>query len=359
MSESLAVAIAGVGAVADKHALALSELEHAELVAGSCRTKAKGEAFADEWDASWWDDTATMLDEVAPDVLIVCTPSGAHLEPTTAGLERDVHVLCEKPLEITTERIDRMIATAEESNGNLGGVFQQRFSNVLDPVAEAARSGRFGRLAVANAYVPWWRDDEYYANAWQGTRELDGGGALMNQSIHAIDAIQWLAGLAIGVDETENPVDQVQAYTGTLCHDDAEIEVEDTAVASVRYADGTLGQVLGSTAMYPGSRRRLQLAGRDGTAEIREDELAIWSFRDERPTDEEIREELGSADAGKGGAADPMAIDHAPHRRTIQAFLDSVTGGDPYPVAPREARKSVAIIEAIYDSARRNVPVSL
>jgi predicted dehydrogenase len=172
------VAIAGVGSVAEVHALSIVDIATAELVAGSCRTESRGEEFAEEHDATWYADTVEMLDAEAPDVLIVCTPSGAHLEPTLAAIERDVDVLCEKPLEITTERVDRMIAAAEEAGVTLGGVFQQRFTDVLGTVHEAAEAGRFGSLAVANTAVPWWREDDYYDGAWQGTEALDGGGAV-------------------------------------------------------------------------------------------------------------------------------------------------------------------------------------
>ncbi|MFC4987880.1 Gfo/Idh/MocA family protein [Saliphagus infecundisoli] len=357
MTENHRIAIAGIGSVAEMHALSIGDIEETTLVAGSCRTDSRGRAFADEYGCAWFSDTETMLDETESDVLIVCTPSGAHLEPTLAAAERGIDVLCEKPLEITTERIDRMAAACEDAGVTLGGVFQQRFTDIFREVHSAAEAGRFGNLSVANAYVPWWRDDGYYEGAWQGTEELDGGGATMNQSIHAIDAVQWLAGTAIGTDRDENPVGEVFAYTDRLAHDEDLMEVEDTAVAVVRYRDGTLGQLLGATSMYPGSLRRVQLAGRDGTAEVLEDELVTWHFRDEREDDETIRERFGEGEAS-GGAADPMDIDYTDHRRNIEAFLASLKSDDPYPLDASEARKSVAIIEAIYDSAERGEPVS-
>ena len=358
MGDPIQIAIAGIGAVSEKHAAAVSELDDALIVAGSCRTAEKGQAFAAEHDAAWFDDTEDMLDTVQPDVLIVCTPSGAHLEPTLAALNRDIHVLCEKPLEITTDRIDQMIAAAASSPAMLGGIFQQRFNDVMNEIESVARAGRFGDLATANAYVPWWRDDTYYVDAWQGTQALDGGGALMNQSIHAIDVVQWLAGTAIGSDSDQNPVDEVMAYTDRRCHDANLMSVEDTAVACLRFQDGTLGQLLGSTGMYPGTRRRLQIGGRNGTVEVLEDELITWAFRDESPKDESIRTQYGEGESASG-AADPMAISHELHRRNIATFLECLTADAPNPVSAREARKAVAIIEAIYASAARGEPVSV
>ncbi|MCU4742443.1 Gfo/Idh/MocA family oxidoreductase [Halobacteria archaeon AArc-m2/3/4] len=358
-SETHRIAIAGVGAVAEMHALSIADVDGATLVAGSCRTASKGREFATEHDCDWYEDTETMLEESAPDVLIVCTPSGAHLEPTLAAADHGIDVLCEKPLEITTERIDRMMEAADEADITLGGVFQQRFKPLFQRVHDAAAADRFGSLSVANAYVPWWREDDYYDGAWQGTRELDGGGALMNQSIHGIDATQWLAGATMDLEPDENPVEEVIAYTDRLAHDDSLMEVEDTAVAICRYRDGTLGQFLGATSMYPGSLRRIQLAGREGTAEVLEDELVTWRFRDERDEDEELRERFGDESDSSGGAADPMAIDYSNHRRNVEAFLEACSSNDPYPLDATEARKAVAIIEAIYESAETGEPVRL
>ncbi|QLH84835.1 Gfo/Idh/MocA family protein [Halosimplex pelagicum] len=353
------IAIAGIGAVASMHAESIADIDGAELVAGSCRTEERGREFAAEYDCTWYDDTEAMLDAETVDVLSVCTPSGAHLEPALAAADRGVDVLCEKPLEITTDRIDEMVAAADEAGIRLGGIFNQRYNPVVRQLRAAASEGRFGDLSVANAYVPWWRDDDYYDGAWQGTQQLDGGGALMNQSIHGIDAIQWLASAAgAGGDggEDANPVVEVFAYTARRAHDDDIMEVEDSAVAVLRYRDGTLGQILGATSMYPGSLKRLQIAGRDGTAEVVEDELVTWRFREERDGDADVRAEFGETESG-GGAADPMSIDYANHRRNIADFLDARASGEPYMLDASEARKAVAIIEAIYDSAERGEPV--
>ena len=353
------IAIAGIGSVAETHARSIAELDGATLVAGSCRTESKGREFAAEFDCEWYADIEEMLDAEEPDALSICTPSGAHLEPALAAAERGVHVLCEKPLEITTERVDRMLDAAEENEISLGGIFHQRYNPVVRRLHEAASGGRFGALSVANAYVPWWRDDEYYGpERWQGTRALDGGGALMNQSIHGVDAIQWLAGATMDLAPDENPVEEVFAYTAKRAHDPDQIEVEDTAVAVFRYRDGTLGQVLGATSMYPGSLKRLQLAGRDGTAEIEEDELVSWRFREENEDDERIREEFGDETESGGGAADPTAIGHANHRRNIADFLDSLGTGE-FLLDGVEARKAVEIIEAIYESAETGNPVRI
>ncbi len=342
------IAIIGIGAIAGMHARAIADLDNAELVAGSCRTQEKGEKFTTQFGGKWYADFTEMLDAEKPDVVTICTPSGAHLEPVKACAQRGIHVLCEKPIEISTARIDQMNQIAKDAGVTLGGIFPQRYNPVVAEVHRAAAAGRFGRLAVVSSYVPWWRDDDYYApSRWQGTAELDGGGAMMNQSIHGVDMIQWIA--SAGGD---NPVEEVFAFTAKRGHDESLIEVEDTAVAVLRFKDGTLGQLLGATSMYPGSLKRFQVAGRDGTAEVLEDELVTWQFREAAADDDATRDRFGGKTETGGGAADPMAIDYSNHTRNIAAFLEAVDGQETLMLDGAEARKAVAMIEAIYASAQ-------
>ena len=352
------IAIAGIGAVAEMHAKSISDISGAELVAGSCRTEEKGRSFAVEYGCAHYKDTETMLDETDPDVLIVCTPSGTHREQTLTAAKQGVHVLCEKPLEISTKRIDEMISCANKEGIRLGGIFPQRYNPLIRELRDAVVAERFGGLAVTNAYVPWWREDAYYKNAWQGTKALDGGGAVMNQSIHTVDAIQWLAGAALDLDRSQNPVAEVFAYTDTLAHDENLMEVEDTAVAVLRFRNGAIGQLLSATSMYPGSLKRIQIAGRGGTAEVLEDEVVTWQFRDEHAEDSEIRDTFTDTTTG-GGAADPMSIDYQHHRRNIESYLKAVSADEPFMLDGPEARKAIEIVEAIYESADRNEPVRL
>lgn len=144
----------------------------------------------------------------------------------------------------------------------------------------------------------------------------------------------------------------------TLAHEGDHIEVEDTAVAVLRFHDRMLGQLLGATSMYPGSLKRIQLAGRDGTVENLEDELVTWQFREKREADAEIRVTFNQTTSG-GGAADPMSIDYTYHRRNIEAYLDALTNDEPFMLDGPEARKAIEIIEAIYESAARGEPVRL
>ena len=159
------VAVIGVGAISDLIGVALSEIASVKLVAGSCRTEAKGKAFAGKFSCAWYDDTNRMLDDVKPEVAIVCTPSGLHLDSVLACAARKVHVICEKPLEITPARCRQMIDATSKAGVRLGAIFPQRFNPVNRTIHAAASAGRFGDLAVVHAVVPWWRDDAYYAPA--------------------------------------------------------------------------------------------------------------------------------------------------------------------------------------------------
>jgi UDP-N-acetyl-2-amino-2-deoxyglucuronate dehydrogenase len=355
------IAIIGIGAVGQMHARAINQIPGATLVAGSCRTEEKGRQFADEFGCVWYSDYEEMLAQEKPSVVTICTPSGAHLEPTLACAKRGIHILCEKPMEISCERVDQMIHKAKKAKVLLGGIFPQRFNPVMRTLHKAMSQQRFGHIATANAYVPWWRDDDYYSpDRWQGTAEMDGGGALINQSIHMVDALQWIAGAGMPyLSRGVNPVEQVFAYTSCRGHDPGLLEVEDTAVIALRFRNGALGQILGATSMYPGTYRRLQIGGRDGLAEVVEDQLTIWQFREPRPEDESLRQEYSGQAAAHGGGGDPMAFDCANHQRNIADFLGSVERGEQPALDGIESRKAVAIAEAIYESARTGKAVSV
>lgn len=355
------VAIIGIGAIAGMHARAIGDIPGVELVAATCRTEAKGRAFGEQFGCAWHADTTTMLRREKPDAVTIATPSGAHLDAALKAIRKGIHVICEKPLEITTKRIDRMIAAADKAGVALGAIFPQRFNPVIQTVQAAAAAGRFGDLAVAASAVPWWRDDAYYGSGrWQGTLALDGGGALMNQSIHGVDALQWIAGTAMNnLPDGANPVESVAAFTAVKAHDPAQLEVEDTCLAVLRLKNGGLGQLLAATSLYPGQLRRFTFGGRGGTAEIEEEQLVTWQFREAQPDDDATRERFSGASSTSGGAADPMAIDYSCHTRNFISFFDAVASGQRPTLDGREGRKAVAIIEACYKSARTGRIVSL
>ncbi|MFC7141710.1 Gfo/Idh/MocA family protein [Halosimplex aquaticum] len=344
------IAIVGVGGAAGTHMRAYDQLDDVDVVACAGRKEAPARSFADEHGCDPYLDVEEMLDDVDPDVLDVCTPNGAHLEPALAAAERGVDVFSEKPLEITTERVDRMIDAADEHGIRLGCVFQRRYKPVVRAVREAVADGRFGSLAVATAGVPWWRADDYYDGTWQADYDLAGGGAVMSQAIHSVDALQWIVGAGLDLAPGENPVAEVFAFADVRGHDD--LAVEDTAIATLRFRDGTLGQVLATTATYPGGDIRYELGGRDGSAEVRGEEISAWEFREERDDDAEVRKRFSGPDAG-ADEPNPLELPN------VREFLDARENGEPFMLDGPEARKAVAIVEAIYESAERGEPVTL
>jgi predicted dehydrogenase len=231
-----------------------------------------------------------------------------------------------------------MIEAHARAGTKLGGIFNYRFDETIQPLKAAIENGRFGTITCASVYVPWWRSEAYYKNSWHGTWKLDGGGALMNQAIHMIDLLQYLMG----------PVESLQAYTATLGHD---IEAEDTATAILRFRNNALGMIYGTTASFPGQFRRIEITGTKGTAILVENSFKVWQFADQTKEDDDILKRF-SGTAGGGGVSDPAAISFQLHAKNIASFIASIDAGRPFEIDGAEARKAVEIVLAIYESAR-------
>lgn len=337
--------IVGSGLIADFHARAIGDIPNARFTACCDKIPERAAALAEKYGARALAGYEEMVKSDDVDIVTIATPSGLHMEPTVAAAEASKHVLCEKPLEISLERIDAMIEAHEKAGTRLGGIFPYRFNNLMIPLRDAIGSGRFGTITYAGVYVPWWRTDEYYKDSWHGTWALDGGGALMNQSIHMIDMLCDLM----------PPVESVQAFTATLGHT---MEAEDVATAVVRYQGGALGIIYGTTASYPGQFRRFEITGTRGTAVNVENSITLWEFADKRPDDIEIRKQFMKIDGG-GGVSDPAAISYENHTRNFKAFLDALEKDEPFWIDGPEARKAVEIILAIYTSAKEGRPITL
>ncbi len=339
--------VLGLGMIADFHARAIADLPNGRLVAGCSRSRGKADLFAHKFGCRAYDDFAKMLADPEVDIVTLCTPSGAHLEPTLAAAKAGKHVVCEKPLEVSLDRIDRMIEAHDKAGTVLAGIFQSRFNPVNQLIRRTVQGGRFGRLTFASTFCPWWRKQEYYdQGVWKGTRALDGGGALMNQSIHAIDLLQWVVG----------PVRRICAMTATLAH--PQIEVEDTAGAVLEFESGALGLIQGATSMWPGRSKRLEISGDAGSVVCVEDSLEVWQFAEERPEDEQVRKEY-FRQAATAGASDPAAISHKGHTRCFASAIEAIESGKTPEISGAEARKAVKIILAIYESAHTGQRVEL
>ena len=338
--------IIGAGLIADFHAKAIADIANAKLVACCDTVVEKAERLAQTTGCKAYGSYEELLKNGEIDIVTIATPSGLHMEPTVAAAEVGKHVICEKPLDITLERIDAMIEAHEKSGTRLGGIFPYRFNDMMVPLRDAIDSGRFGVITYAAIFVPWWRTDEYYKDSWHGTWKLDGGGALMNQSIHMVDMLC----------DVMPPIESLQAFAGTLGH--PQIEAEDTAVAVLRYTSGALGMIYGTTASYPGQFRRFEITGTKGTVINVENSITVWQFADEKPEDKEILKKFGQIEGG-GGVADPAAITHENHTRNFKAFLDALETGQDFWISGAESRKAVEVILAIYKSAKEQKSVKL
>lgn len=343
-------AIVGAGMIAEWHARAIAELPNAELTAVCDHGSGKAGRVGPRCECRNGCDLERLLARADVDVVAVATPSGTHAQISEQAARHGKHCLVEKPLDVTLEAVDRMIAAHERAGTFLGGIFNQRYTATAQLLKQAVEAGRFGRLTFGTAYCPWWRDQAYYdEGGWKGTQALDGGGAMMNQGIHAIDLLQWLMG----------PVKRVTAMTGTLAHE--RIDVEDTGVAAVEFRNGALGLIACTTSMYPGHFRMVEVAGVDGTVSLADNNFLCWQFRREAPEDRRIQTEHRGLPPTSLGAADPSAgftVDS--HRENFAAFLSALEAATPPAIDGREARKAVEIVLAIYESARRGgAPVEL
>ena len=334
--------IVGLGLIADFHGQAIEAIDGAEVSACMDLNEKRVNDFSTKFSCRGYTSMEDMLKDPELDIVTVCTPSGAHLEPSLMIIQAEKHLVVEKPLEITLERCDKILDAAEKKGVRVTTIFPSRFHEASKLIKKTIDNNRFGRLVLGDAYVKWLRTQEYYdSGGWHGTKALDGGGALMNQSIHAIDLLQWFMG----------PVESVKAYTDTLGH--KRIEVEDLAVAVLRFKNGALGVVEGSTAVYPGYLKKIEIAGTDGSVILEESDLKAWNFREERSEDKSIRERFASTTSSGGGASDPGAIDFGPHQWQFEDFIRSLDDRKRSLVEGDEGRKAVEIILAIYKSAEK------
>jgi predicted dehydrogenase len=343
-------AIVGCGMIARFHARALADVPSARLVALVSRNVKNAKAVAES--AGCQCEIHTTIEPVLArpdvDIVIVTTPSGAHLEPAVAAASAGKHVVVEKPLEITLERCDRLIEACDRAGVKLCTIFPSRFGDASRTLKNAVEQGRFGRLTLGETTCKWWRPQSYYdEGGWKGTLALDGGGALMNQAIHNVDLLSWMMG----------PVTHISGFTATLAHE--RIEVEDTAVACLRFAGGALGVIQAATGVYPGLPKTIAVHGNQGSAVVEQDDILRWDFQPETAADKTIKERFAQKAGTSGGSSNPAAISHVGHARQLADFVQAIETGRPPMVDGREGRKAVEIILGIYRSMKTGQVVEL
>jgi predicted dehydrogenase len=311
----------------------------------------KAQKLASQYGATPYTDLQHMLERERVDVVIICTPSGLHGELACQVMRSGRHVIVEKPMEITREAIEEMLRVQQVTGVKLAVISQHRFDPASRQVHDLVEENAFGRLVLGNSIVPWWRSQQYYDSGdWRGTWKLDGGGVLMNQSIHSVDLLQWLMG----------PVKSVYGYTDTLVH---RMETEDVAVAVLRFANGALGTIAATTGAYPGVTTRIEIFGDKGSAVIENDSLTYLHLA--RDNKQEIsaygatpQERRKSEDRGST-SQNPAALSASSHALQIADMIRAIRENRMPLVDGYAARHPVEIILSIYESARTHKEVML
>jgi predicted dehydrogenase len=337
--------------IARFHVRALAEVSGTRVAALVSRTPANANALLAETNTPACPVYGSVEEAVKSpgvDAVIITTPSGAHLDPAITAAAAGKHVVVEKPLEITGERCERIIAACDRYGVKLCTIFPSRFGDANVALKAAVTDGRFGRLTLGETTCKWWRSQAYYDDGgWKGTQALDGGGALMNQAIHNVDLLLWMMG----------DVAAVSGFTATLAHE--RIEVEDTAVAVLRFKSGALGVIQATTSVHPGYPKTIAIHGDKGSVVIEQDDVLKWDFTPETDADKATRERFAAKVGASGGAADPKAISHEGHRRQLADFVEAIRGNRAPHVDGREGKKAVDVICAIYESQRTGRVVEL
>jgi UDP-N-acetyl-2-amino-2-deoxyglucuronate dehydrogenase len=330
------IGLIGSGNITQTHARAARAIPNVQVVAIYGTNPQAVTRLASEHQAKPYTDFAAFLAHKPMDLVILGTPSGLHAQQGIAAAQQGLHVLTEKPIDITTKNADALIAAADKSNVKLAVIFQDRLKPNVLRLKQWLNLGLLGKPLLVDARVKWYRPPDYYSNSkWRGTFALDGGGALINQAIHTVDLLLYLLG----------DVARLQARTATVLH---KIEAEDTAVATLEFVTGAVGTLLATTAAYPGYPRRLEITGTEGTVILEHDRIVAADLRNP-PSD------LAAITAGDSNqsASSAAVTDISGHQAIIEDFLHAIATNTEPICNGREGRRSLALVESIYESARQ------
>ncbi len=335
MSETLRFGMIGAGMISAYHIESLQAAPDVEVAAVCDMVPEAAKKRADEFGiANSYGSVEEMIDKENLHAVAIGTPSGAHYDAAMPALEAGLHVICEKPLEVTGEKMSAMIAKAREKNLRLGVCYQMRFNPIYEATKKAIDSGALGELYIAEILINYYRDVAYYeSGAWRGTWALDGGGATMNQGSHGVDLFHWFIG----------DVDEVCAISRTAARP---IEVEDVNHAILKLGNGGQGSLAATTLAYPGTGAHINLYGSKGTICLDEGAIRKWEFIEDGPE----KPEAGTWASGAGKAT---GIDTTGHRLLMKDFAEAIREGRDPAIPGHDARKSVDIILATYESSKK------
>jgi len=343
MIKKLKIGIIGIGTIADIHAQAIRASVNMELHSAYSRNQEKASHFAEKYNIQCFTDWNKFIEDPELDAVSICTPNGAHLDFGEKAAEAQKHVIVEKPIEVTLERAQKLISVCKKNDVQLAIIYQSRFMDNMQELKELLENNGLGKLFMADAYIKWYRTQEYYdSGAWRGTLELDGGGVLINQAIHTVDLLQWLMG----------DVASIFGQTGTFTHN---LEGEDNAVATLRYKNGAIGVIQASTSVQPSQSRRIEIHGEKGTVLIDGDEVKISLIEEVS-----IKENSTKDKAARAGSSSPLdGFSFEPHKRQFEAIAKAIQNNEIPPVSGEESLKSLAIVLGVYESARANTVIQL
>jgi UDP-N-acetyl-2-amino-2-deoxyglucuronate dehydrogenase len=329
------IGLIGGGNISDTHARAARAIPGVKIAAIYGTNADRVARLCSDHGSTGYQNFDAFLKHRPMEVVIIGSPSGLHAEQGIAAARHRLHVLTEKPIEISTARADALIGAAKESGVQLGVIFQDRMKPDIRQLKSWIEQGLLGKVLFVDARVKWYRPPEYYANSrWRGTLALDGGGALINQGIHTIDLLLWLLGDVV----------RVQARSATLLH---KIEAEDTAVATLEFASGALGIFHATTAAYPGYPRRVEISGTEGTVILEHDRIIAVDLRNAPAP----IIESSATDENKSSSSAAVS-DFRGHQAVLEDFLAAIQGKRVSACDGIEGRRSIALVESIYSAAK-------
>jgi predicted dehydrogenase len=340
------IGIIGAGNISQTHARAACEIDGVEIAAIYGNNRDKAARLAQLYGGVVYDDLESFLEHKPLELVMIGSPSALHAEQGMAAARHGLHVLVEKPIDITTARADLLINECNRAQVKLSVCFQDRVAPDILKLKQLFDAGRLGKPILVSGRVKWYRPPEYYRDSrWRGTYELDGGGALINQGVHTVDLLLWLMG----------DVAQVNAKAITVLHD---IEVEDTVVATLEFANGAIGTLEAGTSVYPGYPRRIELTGSEGTIILQDNRIIAVDLRD--AGEDAVRPQaVPKEETNNQRATSAVVSDVSGHRRILEDFLRAIeTDGKPV-CDGYEGRRSVELVQAIYESSRTSKSVTV
>ena len=321
-------AIFGCGGIAKVHAEAVKHIENAELVACADVVYDAAKKFASDCNIKACESFLDLLADENIDVINICTPNGTHAEYAIKALNANKNVVVEKPMATTTKDCDKIIEALDKSEGKLTVISQLRTAPDILKAREIVREGKLGKLVLCDLHMKFYRSPDYYNGSWKGTLKMDGGGALMNQGIHGVDLLLFIAG----------PIKNTKSIVKTLVHN---IEVEDTAVSAVEFENGAIGVIEATTAINPSFDRQIFIHGTNGYMSICQNNIEKLVIDGEDiPCGKYV---------SRGDSANPTAVTFEEHAKQISGFIDVINGADVEYVTAQEGRRAVDTIERIYN----------